>query len=282
MSRVAEFSSYVGLIVLISALILVSPRATVAVWGALLAWLRGRGQDLHAWRPRTVRQERRSLPVEVHVGPNDVHRSPHGELLEPPAPEGVGYAVRELWRIARELLEAGALVLAVTGILLRLAGTLVNQLPPVAVFLGDVGVVVATFLVMRRVIRCFPAELLPSVRFPRSSRPVRVTAPPMAPPRSGRLDHAVQLVALTVVLLELLTWPSQLAGYLTGARLSGAGDQLAVGWAAELLWVVAIAWVLTWDSRPRIVSVTADVVHLLRPISRPISRPAAPAEQRAA
>lgn len=266
MSKVAEFSSYVGLVVLISAMVLLSPRATVAACAGTTRWVRSRCQDLVTWRPRTVRQEPRSLPVEVHVG---VRRNHHGEVLEPSAPEGVRRATREVWRLGREVLEVGALVLAVIGILLRIAGSLVDVLPPVAVFVGDVGVVVATFLVMQRVIRYYPAELLPSARFPRRSRPVRVAAPPVALRRSGRLNHAIELVALTVVLLELLTWPSQLAMHLAGSGREGAGAQLAVGWASELLWLVAVGWVLTWESRPRAVQVTAEIVQLVRP-ARPI------------
>jgi hypothetical protein len=278
MSRVAEFSSYVGLVVLISALVLLSPRLTVGAFARFTGWVRARVQDLLAWRPRTVRHEPTPLPVEISVGvPHRSSQDDH-EVLEQSEPDGVRKAARAAWRTSRELVELGAVALAVIGILLRVAGSLVDVLPPAVVFVADVGVVVATFLVMQRVIRYYPAELLPSVRFPRRLRPVRVAAPVVALRHSGRLDHALQLVALTVVLLELLTWPGQLAMHLAGSRLEGAGAQLAVGWASELLWLVAIAWVLTWESRPRVLQVTAEVVQLTRPTQR-----AAPVtEQRAA
>lgn len=265
MSRVAEFSSYVGLVVLISALVLLSPRLTVRVWAGTTGWVRGRWQDLVAWRPRTVRQEPRPLPVQIEVGVP--HRaSDEHEVLEQTEPEGVRKASRVVWRTSRELVELGAVALAVIGILLRVAGRFVDVLPPVVVFVADVGVVIATFLVMQRVIRYFPAELLPS-RLLRA-RTARMKAPRRTPQERGRLDHAVHLVALTVVVLELITWPSQLAVHLAGTRLDGTGAQIAVGWAAEAVWLIIIGWVMTWESRPRVVQAGAEVVQLIRATPR--------------
>jgi hypothetical protein len=276
MSKVAEFSSYVGLVVLISALVLLSPRATVRAWAAMTGWVRSRVADLLAWRPRTVRHEPRPLPVEIVVG--IPHRQPQDDLevLEQIEPEGVRRASRQLWHTSRELVEFGSLALAVIGILLRVAGSFVDVLPPVAVFVADVGVVVAVFLVMQRVIRLYPTELLPA-RFG-GRRPTRVAAPLVKEHQTGRLDHAVQLVALTVVLLELFTWPSQLAVHLAGTGLDSTWAKVAVGWAAEAVWVLMIVWVMTWESRPRVVQVTADVVQLIRPTPRAVPVP----EQQAA
>lgn len=265
-----------GLVVLISALVLLSPRATVRAWAATAGWVRSRVVDLLAWRPRTVRHEPRPLPVEIQVGV--AHGQPQDDLevLEQVEPEGVRRASRQLWHTSRELVEFGSLGLAVVGILLRVAGSFVDVLPPAAVFVADVGVVVAVFLVMQRVIRLYPTELLPA-RFG-GSRPTRVAAPLVKERETGRLDHAVQLVALTVVLLELFTWPSQLAVHLAGTGLDSTWAKVAVGWAAEAVWVLIIVWVMTWESRPRVVQVTADVVQLIRPTPRTAAVP----EQQAA
>ena len=270
MSKVAEFSSYVGLVVLISSLVLISPRATVRVWAGMTGWVRSRFQELRSWRPRTVRLEPPPLPVEIQVGVPHGQTEDDREVLEQAEPEGVRRASRQLWHTSRELVEFGSLALAGIGILLRLAGSFVEVLPPPAVFVGDVGVVVATFLVMQRVIRCYPTDLLPSVRFGRRDRATRVAAPLVTTRESGRLDHAVQLVALTVVLLELLTWPSQLAVHLAGAGLHSTGARVAVGWAAESVWLIIIVWVMTWESRPRVVQVTAEVVQLFRTTPRAV------------
>jgi hypothetical protein len=266
MSRVAEFSSYVGLVVLISALVLLSPRLTVGAFARFTGWVRARVQDLLAWRPRTVRHEPTPLPVEISVGvPHRSSQDDH-EVLEQSEPDGVRKAARAAWRTSRELVELGAVALAVIGILLRVAGSLVDVLPPAVVFVADVGVVVATFLVMQRVIRYYPAELLPS-RLLRA-RAARMKAPRVQPQQRGRLDHAVHLVALTVVVLELLTWPSQLAVHLAGAGLNSTGARIAVGWAAEAVWLLVLAWVMTWESRPRVVQAGAGVVQLIRPTPR--------------
>ncbi len=231
MSQLAQFSRYVGLVVLIGAAILLAPRATVAVWTGFARRVRSAA----GWRPgTTVRAERRVLPVDVRVV---VRLSrPSGEVLEGSAPHR---PFHEVWELSREVLEAGAVVLALVGVVLRSLGSTVDLLPEPAVIAADLLLVLATFLVLRRVVRDYPA--VPSLVLParrRSGRPVTART-------VGRLDHALSLVVLTAGGFVLLVWPSQLGLHLASAAY---GDKplagLLVGWACELPWLVVVGHVL--------------------------------------
>jgi hypothetical protein len=257
MSKIAEFSSYVGLVVLLSAVVLLSPRLTVAAWAGLTGWLRLRWLDVVTWRPRTVRAEPCTVPVDVRIGAR--FHGHHAEVLEPAAPEGARQAVRRLWWLSREALEVGAVVLAVVAVLLRSAGQLVDLLPEPAVLAGDLLLVLATFLVMERIIRHYPAELLPSVRFPRRAHPGRVRALPVRR-TAGRLDHAVELVGLAVGLLVVLAWPSQLGMYVGELRFGSTQGGVLVGWAFELPWLLTVGAFLVRDKGLRHASTAATTL----------------------
>jgi len=262
-TEVAQFSSYIGLVVLISAVVLLAPRATVAAWATFCSWWRSRWQNTRAWRPRTVRAEPRALPVDVRVGARFHRHDP--EVLEPEAPEGARRAARQLWWLSREVVEVGAVLLAVVAVLLRSAGSLVDLLPEPAVLAGDLSLVLATFLMMARIIRDYPADLLPSVRFPRRQHPGRVLAVPVR--RRGRLDHALGLVALAVGLLVLLAWPSELGQYLGERRFGSPRAGALVAWALELPWLVTLAGVLLRESS------TLPAPALQPPIPHPHTQP---------
>jgi hypothetical protein len=266
MSKVAEFSRYVGLVVLISAAILLAPRATVAAWAGLTGWIRSRCEDVVAWRPGTMPAEPRTVPVDIRIPARLGRAHPDAELLEHAATGSPREALRELWGLSREVVESGAVALAVGGVLLRWSGGLVEVLPEIAVFTGDLLLVLATFLVMQRVIRHYPAELLPSVRSPRRARASRLPAV-AAPSPSGRLDHAVTLVLQAVVLFVALAWPSELGREL--ARVfgpgSGSGTTVVVAWACELPWLLVVCGFLAWRADRPLSATVATVVPLPRP-----------------
>lgn len=244
-SKVAEFSSYVALVVLISTTVLLSPRATVRAWAGFTGWLHSRWQDVVTWRPRTQRAEPAALPVDVRVGALAHGHDP--EVLEPETPEGPRQAAHALWWLSREVLEGGALALAVIAVLLRSAGQLVDLLPEPAVLTGDLLLVLATFVMMQRIIRDYPSELLPSVRFPRRTHPGRT--PTSRVRRKGRLDHALELVVLSVGLLVLLTWPAQLGRYVGELRFGSAEAGVLVAWALELPWLLAVCGCFLREAR---------------------------------
>ena len=264
MSKVAEFSRYVGLVVLISSAILLAPRATVSAWAGAVSWVRSRWEDVTTWRPRTMRPEPHPVPVDIRIPVRRNWAHPEPELLEHTTEGGAKEAVRALWGLSREVLEAGALALAVGGLALRSAGRLVDVLPEVAVFVGDLLLVLATFVVMQRVIRDYPAELLPSVRHPRQARAERVPVV-AAPARQGRLDHALHLVLIAVSLFVTLAWPGelgrQLARHAFGAG-AAPGTTAVVAWACELPWLVVVCWLLVWRAARPVPATSGAVVPL--------------------
>ena len=253
MSKVAEFSRYVGLVVVISALILLAPRATVSAWAGAVGWLRSRWVDLITWRPRTMRAEPAPVPVHIQIPVRRNGDHPQAELLEHDVSETPRQAALALWGFSREVVEAGALALAVGGVALRAAARVMDVLPGPAVFAGDLLLVLATFLVMQRVIRDYPAHLLPSVLHPRQARPARVPAV-SAPVRVGRVDHALQLVLLSVAMLVALAWPGELGTELARRAFGSAsapGTTAVVAWACELPWLAAVSlFLLRRTDRP--------------------------------
>lgn len=253
MSKIAEFSRYVGLVVVLSAAILLAPRATVAAWAGLTGWVRSRWEDVTTWRPRTMRAEPHAVPVEIQIPVRRTRAHPEAELLEPQAAESPREAARALWGLGREVLEAGALALAVAGLAVRSAGRLVEVLPEPAVFAGDLLLVLATFVVMQRVIRDYPAHLLPALRHPRRPRPQRVPAA-ARPARAGRLDHALTLSLQTVAVFVTLAWPSELGRELAGTfgPHAAPGTAAVVAWACELPWLTVVALWLSRRTSPRL------------------------------
>jgi hypothetical protein len=246
MSQLAQFSRYVGLVVLVSAAILLAPRATVAVWAGFTGWLR----SVVGWRPgTTVRSVQRAVPVDVRVVVRLSH--PHGEVIEGSLPRR---PVREVWHLTREVLEAGAVLLALLGVVLRSLGNAVDLLPEQAVLAADLLLVLATFLVLQRVVRDYP--VVPSLGLPMRRRNERVGVIRSA----GRLDHAMSLVVMTAGGFVLLAWPSQLGLHLASLVY---GDRplprLLIGWACELPWLVVVGHLLARREPRGIASV--DVQH---------------------
>jgi hypothetical protein len=269
MSQLAQFSRYVGLVVLISAAILLAPRATVAVWAGFTGWAR----SVVGWRPgSTSVSEQRTLPVDVRVVVRLTR--PHGEVIEGSLPQR---PVRELWRLTREVLETGAVLLAVVGVALRSLGSTVDLLPEPAVMAADLLLVLATFLVLQRVVRDYPA--LPSRILPISrSRRIGLSR------SAGRLDHAMSLVVMTAGGFVLLAWPAQLGLHLASL---GYGDQalprLLVSWACELPWLVLVGHVLARQA-PRSIAPVAVPEELAAAVAvpLPIRRDEPSSDQRAA
>ena len=242
MSKVAEFSSYIGLVVVIFALVLLAPRLTVSAWVGLLGSLRSRLHALRHWRPGTVVAEPEQIVVEVSVG--DRRTSDPDEVLE----QHGHLHLRELPGLVTEALEGHAVALAVAGLGLRLAGASVDALPGPAVFAGDLLLVLGAFLVMQRTIRDFPEEWLP--RLAALARPHRVAAGREQQVRS-RARHLVEMAVLAPAFGLLLAWPVEIGRAVARAQFTGPQDRVLVVWACELPWLVALVWFL---ARPLIPS----------------------------
>lgn len=235
MSDVAAFSSYIGLVVLVAALVLLVPRLTVSAWVGLLGFVRSRFHALRHWRPGTVVAEPDVIAVEVSVG--DRAASDPDEVLE----QHGHLQLRELPRLAAEALEGHAVALAVAGLGLRLAGASVDRLPGPAVFAGDILLVLGAFLVMQRTIRDFPEEWLP--RLAALARPTRVRA--SRPERlRGRTRHLLEMAVLAPAFGLLLAWPVEIGRAVAEAQFTGPQDRVLVVWACELPWLVALVWFL--------------------------------------
>lgn len=242
MSRVGEFTRYIGLVVLLAALVLLAPRLTVAAWRGAVSGLRARWHRLRRWRPGTVVAEPAEVAVEVRVGEPDAR---DGEEVLVVERVRTRQAAREVWELSRETVQAGALVLAVTGVALRATSSLVTRLPEPLVLSGDLLLVLGTFLLMQRVIRDYPADLLPSVRaYLLHPERVRGRRPDTAP---GRARHALEMALLVPGFVALVAWPVEIARFVARAQFTGPRDQVLVVWASELPWLVALAW---WLARP--------------------------------
>jgi hypothetical protein len=241
MNPVVEFSRYVGLVVLVTTTVLLAPRATVGIWGAAGRWLRERWET--ARRGPVCHP---TVPVEIRV-PRTRAR-PHGdvELLEPSYRSLPLVAeISRMRSLLIDLVESRALVLAGSGLLLRHLGEVVAQLPKAVVMTGDLLLVLATFLVMRSVIRDYPQEYLPR-RAPAQPRR-RVGARPDVGTAVGVQNPAV-LLLMALGLVVLLAWPSQLGQQVAASRFSAAEVGRAgplVALACELNWLLLVTWALT-------------------------------------
>ena len=239
MSRLAEFSRYIGLVVLLSAVVLLVPRATVGAWTALTRALR----SLLSWRPGTVVAEPRDLPVEVTVG--DRATGLPDEVLEHHGLPRLVHAVQELWAMARETVEAGALALAVAGLVLRATSAVVATLPEPMVLASDLLLVLGAFLLMQRIIRDYPpAVLAPYLRAAR----VRVSAQPVA---RGRARPLLEMLLVAPGFVALLAWPVEIARFVADKQFSGPHETVLVVWACELPWFLALVWFLARPLLPR-------------------------------
>ena len=235
MSDVAAFSSYIGLVVLLAALVLLAPRLTVTAWVGLLGTVRRRLHGLRHWRPGTVVAAPEVIAVEVSVG--DRRTGDPDEVLE----QHGHLHLRELPRLLAEALEGHAVALAVAGLGLRLAGASVDRLPEPAVFAGDMLLVLGAFLVMQRTIRDFPEEWLP--RLAALARPHRVAAGREQRVR-GRARHLLEMAVLAPAFGLLLAWPVEIGRAVARAQFTGPQDRVLVVWACELPWLVALVWFL--------------------------------------
>ncbi len=245
MSRVAQFTSYVGLVVLIAALVLLAPRLTVTAWIGLVRSIRTSWHRALTWRPGTTAAEPSDLQVEVTVG--DRRASAPDEVLEADGVPTPLHAVRELWAMAREALEAGALVLAISGLLLRVTSVLVAQLPEPVVLASDLLLVVGTFLVMQRVIRDFPPTLLAAYLRPSPERTAALPGRRI----QGRARHSLEMLLLAPGFLALVAWPVEIARFVAEKQFTGPRDTVIVVWACELPWLLGLAWFLARPLLPR-------------------------------
>lgn len=245
MSELARFSSYIGLVVLVGAVVLVAPRATVAGSVGVLRWLHGRVRAVRTWRPGTQVARDTVLPVEVRVGrPTG---AAGGEVLEEHRWPGPRQAVQELWDLTREVLEAGAVLLAVAGVTLRATAAVVSSLPGLVVLGADLLLVLGTFLVMQRVIRYYPADGLPSWRSALQGR-VRTSAH-VTPP--ARVRHTLSMLLLVPGFVLLVGWPLEIGRFVAHAQFTGPRSTVLVVWATELPWLVGLAWLLARPLLPR-------------------------------
>ena len=255
MSEVVAFSRYVGLVVVLLAAVLLAPRLTVSAWAGLVQGVRRRWASLLAWRPGTVVDDE-VLVVEVVVG--DRRATDPDEVLEAHGLPRWRQAVAEVWGLARELLEAGALLLALAGLALRTLASLLSALPEGAVLAGDLLLVLGAFLVMQRTIRDFPEEWLP--RLSALARPQRVVGRE-GQLRAARARELGRVVVLAPAFAALLAWPLEIGRFVAEKQFTGPQSTVLVVWACELPWLVGLVWYL---ARP-----------LLAPLRRPAGRHAA-------
>ncbi len=240
MNEVVSFTRMIGLVVVGVALVLLAPRATVGAWAATVRGLRGTWHTLRTWRPGTVVAAEQIVPVEVTV----VHGRPpgdHDEVMDAGGLPRLRHAVRELWGLSVEVLQGSALLLAVTGLVIRLAPSLVGRLPEPVVLIGDLLLVLGAFFVMQRTIQNYPDEWLPALR--RAVLPQRVKGRETAR-RGGRVRHTLEMIALAPAFLALLAWPTEVGRFLAEKQFTGPQSTVLVVWACELPWLVAIAWFL--------------------------------------
>jgi hypothetical protein len=225
--------------VVVCALVLVAPRATVGACAGVVRSVRARWHALRTWRPGTVVATDLLVPVEISVG--DRRAADPGEVMQTHGLPRAWTAIRELAGLTREVLESRALALAVAGLALRATSALVAQLPRGAVLAGDLLLVFGAFLVMQRTIRHYPTELLPALR--RAMLPTRV-AGRAQDPRGARLRHLFELAVMAPAFLLLLAWPTEIGRFIAEKQFTGPGTTVITVWACELPWLVAVAWFL--------------------------------------
>lgn len=239
MNEVVAFSRYVGLVVVVCALVLIAPRATVGAWAAVVRSVRAGWHGVRTWRPGTVVATEQLVPVEITVG--DRRGSDPGEVMHHQGLPRTWAAVRELAGLLRDVLEGRALLLAVAGLALRATSDLVARLPRPAVLTGDLLLVLGAFLVLQRTVRTYPDELLPALR--RAVLPRRV--PGRADVRRGaQLRSLLQLAVLAPAFLLLLAWPGEIGRFVAEKQFTGPGTTVITVWACELPWLVGVAWFL--------------------------------------
>lgn len=246
MSQVAQFSRYIGLVVLLSAMALLAPRLTVSAWAGLVRGLQTRWQGARAWRRGTVVAEPAVLPVEVRIG--DRRTTDPDEVLD--ASPGSRQMLRELWQLLREALEAGAVSLAAVGLLLRSTSALVARLPEPLVLAGDLLLVLGTFLLMQRIIRDYPVDGLPSFRLAHQERAARVRAT-LKDEARGRVRHTLEMLLLVPGFLVLVGWPTEIGRFVADKQFAGPQSTVLVVWACELPWLVGLSWLLARPLFPR-------------------------------
>jgi hypothetical protein len=239
MNQVIAFSRYIGLVVVVCALVLLAPRATVGAWASLVRSARSSWHSVRIWRPGTVPATEQLVPVEISVG--DRRTADPGEVMHVHGLPKAWAAARELAGLMRDALEGRALLLAVAGLALRTTSQLVAQLPRAAVLTGDLLLVLGAFLVMQRTIRTYPAELLPVLR--RAMLPLRVTGRPGVR-RGTQLRSMLQLAVMAPAFLLLLAWPGEIGRFIAEKQFTGPGTTVITVWACELPWLVAVAWFL--------------------------------------
>ncbi len=271
MNEVAAFSRYIGLVVVLCALVLIAPRATVGAWAALVRSSRATWHALRTWRPGTVVATEELVPVEISVG--DRRSADPGEVMHAHGLPRAWAAARELAGLLRDVLEGRALLLAVAGLVLRATSELVAQLPTAVVLGGDVLLVLGAFLVLQRTVRTYPDELLPALR--RAMLPLRVAG--RAEVRRGaKLRSLLQLAVMAPAFLLLLAWPGEIGRFIAEKQFTGPGTTVITVWACELPWLIAVAWFL---ARPllRPVRPAHASKHAAAPVVR--LRPTASAER---
>lgn len=249
MSQVAQFSRYIGLVVLLASLVLLAPRLTVSAWTGTTRAVRSSWHRARFWRPGTQAAERTDAPVQVTVG--DRQASEPDEVLDAEATQHPWQVVRELWTMAREGLETCAVALAVTGLLLRTSTAFATSVPEAVVFGSDMLLVLGCFLVMQRVIRDYPPHLLPSALAP-YLRPsaARMGRRPEKVVRS-RARHLVEMALLAPGFLVLVGWPAEIGRFVAEKQFTGPQNQVIVVWACELPWFMALVWFLARPLLPR-------------------------------
>ncbi len=272
MNEVVAFTRMVGLVVVLCALVLLAPRATVGAWAATVRGLRAGWHALRTWRPGTVVAAEHVVPVEVTVVTGRP-RGEHDEVMDAGGLPRLVHALRELWSMAVEVLQGSALLLAVTGLAIRLAPSVVGQLPAPVVLGGDLLLVLGAFFVMQRTIQNYPDEWLPALR--RAVLPERIKGREDTR-AGGRLRHIGEMVALAPAFLALLAWPTEIGRFLAEKQFTGPQSTVLVVWACELPWLVAVAWFLARPILPPLRRYKPAARHAAGPRTAPASTPRAP------
>jgi hypothetical protein len=237
--EVEAFSRWVGLVVAVFAGVLVAPRATAASWGFLRRGLRrvtAEQPDL----PVVVREGVRTEPARQRGHLRHFHGpAPHDdvEVLDTEAPPRRPRRRPAATSVAAltAVVESRAVLLLLSGLLLRFFGDLLAVLPEPAVIVGDLVLVLLTFLVLRHVVYTYvPVAQVVEVVAPRVAR---AHAP---------FDQILRLVLLSVAAVLLVTWPSQVGWQLAQRSFGTDLDQArpVVAWACELPWLLGLAWLV--------------------------------------
>jgi hypothetical protein len=235
--QVVAFSRYVGLVVAVFAALLVAPRATTAGWGFVRRGLR-REDTSPEVLPVDVRAGVRAEPHRRRGHLRHFHGAEADEDVEVLDAQAPAKRVRRSGRLdlsVLDLVESRAVLLLLCGLLLRFLGDLVRLLPGGAVIVGDLVLVLVTFLVMRYVIYTYvPVEKVVAEVAPRMAR---AHAP---------FDQLLRVVLLSAAVVLLVTWPSQVGWQLASKALGGElrEQRVLVAWACELPWLLGLTWLL--------------------------------------